>query len=175
MPPARNKYQRLDVWGRAQVVALSEEGYSSTEIAKRVRKPPCGGRLGDHPKPESVRSIVQKARADPKYRGETKAGPGRNPELSVEEQQKLVDLVFEHRGSSVVTVRFCTQSLPCLRRVTRWTVSRALHKAGLAWLRRRCKKWIPDKGKIARLAYARWLLRQAIGLLEKQAFAFCPP
>ena len=73
-----NKYQRLDVWGRAQVVALAEEGYSSTEIAKRARKPPCGGRLGDHPKPESVRSIVQKARADPKYRGETKAGPGRN-------------------------------------------------------------------------------------------------
>ena len=48
MPPARNKYQRLDVWGRAQVVALAEEGYSSTEIAQRARKPPCGGRLGDH-------------------------------------------------------------------------------------------------------------------------------
>ena len=48
MPPARNKYQRLDDWGRAQVVALAEEGYSSTEITQRACKPPCGGRLGDH-------------------------------------------------------------------------------------------------------------------------------
>ena len=48
LPPARNKYYRLGVWGRAQGVALVEEGYASTEIGQRARKPPCGGRLGDH-------------------------------------------------------------------------------------------------------------------------------
>ena len=105
------KYQRLDAWGRGQAVALAEEGDSSHEIAQRVRKPPTGRRLGSHPDPRSVRHLVLKAREDPKYRGQSPPGPGRRPRLTDRQQPKLVELVFKHRGGSVVTSTFCQNQL----------------------------------------------------------------
>ena len=69
MPAAVDKYRRLDAWGRGQAVALAEEGYSSREIAQRVRKAPRGRRLGPHPDARSVRHLVRKAR-----QGEEPAG-----------------------------------------------------------------------------------------------------
>ena len=163
------KYQRLDAWGRGQAVALAEEGYSSHEIAQRVRKPPTGRRLGSHPDPRSVRHLVLKAREDPKYRGQNPPGLGRKPRLTDRQQSKLVELVFKHRGGSVVTSTFCQKQLSFLRKVSRWTVTRALHQAGLAWLRRRQKKWVPPLARAGRIAYARWLLRQDQATLAKQA------
>ena len=100
MPAAVDKYRRLDAWGRGQAVAFAEEGYSSSEIAQRVREAPMGGRLGPHPDARSVRHLVRKARQDPSYRGESRPGPGRKPQLTEKEQQKLCELVFEHRGGS---------------------------------------------------------------------------
>jgi len=169
MPAAVDKYRRLDAWGRGQAVALAEEGYSSREIAQRVRKAPRGRRLGPHPDARSVRHLVRKARQDPSYRGESRLGPGRKPQLTEKEQQKLCELVFEHRGGAVVTTAFCQRHLPFLRGVSRWTVARALHKAGLAWLRRRQKKSVTPAARPSRIAYARWLRRQADATLAKQA------
>ena len=170
MPASVDKYRRLDAWGRGQAVALAEEGYSSSEIAQRVREAPMGGRLGPHPDARSVRHLVRKARQDPSYRGESRPGPGRKPQLTEKEQQKLCELVFEHRGGgAVVNTTFCQRHLPFLRRVSRWTVARALHKAGLPWMRRRQKKWVTPAARPSRIAYARWLLRQADATLAKQA------
>ena len=112
MPAAVDKYRRLDAWGRGQAVALAEEGYSSREIAQRVRKAPRGRRLGPHPDARSVRHLVRKARQDPSYRGESRPGPGRKPQLTEKEQQKLCELVFEHQGRAVVTTSFCQRHLP---------------------------------------------------------------
>jgi hypothetical protein len=61
----------------------------------------------------------------------------------------LVRLVFEHRGKAVVTVKFCKRKLRFLRPLDRKLVERALHRAGLAWLRRRCKRFMPKEWKKA--------------------------
>ena len=65
------------------------------------------------------------------------------------QEKELVRLVFAHRGKAAVTVKFCKRKLRFLRSMGRKVVERALHRAGLAWLRRRRKRFIPKKWKKA--------------------------
>jgi hypothetical protein len=67
----------------------------------------------------------------------------------VKQEKQLVQLVFKHRGKSVVTVKYCKRQLRFLRPLDRKVVERALHRAGLAWLRRRRKRFMPKAWKKA--------------------------
>ena len=58
------KFSRLDVWGRAQIVAYAKTGLARTTIATKVRKPG-----GGQPTPRAVRAVIQKARNNRAWRG----------------------------------------------------------------------------------------------------------
>jgi len=77
--------------------------------------------------------------------------------LTVAEEQAAVKLVFDERGSAKVTVPYCRKRLPFLRRVSEQTVRNVLHRAGLAWLRRRRKSAVPPAWKAKRIQYCKWL------------------
>ena len=51
------KFSRLDVWGRAQIVAYAKTGMAPATIATKVRKPG-----GGQPTPRAVRAVIQRAR-----------------------------------------------------------------------------------------------------------------
>ena len=69
-------------------------------------------------------------------------------------------LVLKERASHVATTTFCRKKLQALRKVSKQTVCRALHEAGLAWLRRRAKRVVPKPARKARVEYAKALLRR---------------
>ena len=122
---------RLDAWARGQIVAYAKAGMAPVKIARKVRK--ADGTL---PKVRSVQKTICKAKADPSWRGQNSAAGGRPPILSSMEKKELTRLVFRKRGKAIVTVSYCKQALPNLRRVSDFTVRSALHEAGLKWLRR---------------------------------------
>ena len=61
------------------------------------------------PTPRAVRDTIAKARADPEWRGQNKAGPGRNKSINPELQEKMRRLVFRMRGHPLVTIKFMKQ------------------------------------------------------------------
>ena len=94
---------------------------------------------GSAPCRRAVNKVIERKALDPAWRGEDSQAGGRRQELTRREQQALSRLVFRARAKAVVTIKYCQKCMPQLRRVSRWTISRALHRAGLAWLRRRVK------------------------------------
>ena len=71
------KFSRLDVWGRAQIVAYAKTGLARTTIATKVRKPG-----GGQPTPRAVRAVIQKARKNRTWRGARVHAGGRTPVLA---------------------------------------------------------------------------------------------
>ena len=84
--------------------------------------------------------------------------------------KKIVRLVFKYRGKSVVTARFLRKMVPAARAVSMRTLRRRLGEAGLAWLRRRRKTVVPEEYKIARVAFADWVLARTAATLERWAY-----
>ena len=82
----------------------------------------------------------------------------------------MVKLVFKHRANAIVTVSFCQKALPALRKYSRHVLARGLHDAGLAWLRRRKKRFVPAPVREQRCGYARWVLKQKASALSKWAY-----
>ena len=158
-------FSRLDAFARGQIVALAGEGMKGPEIRKKVKK-----KDQRFPSTRAIRATIAKARKHPEWRGENRAGPGRNKVICDKMQARIVKLVFKERGSRLVTVKFLKRQIVPLRRIPRWTVSRALHDAGLQWLRRRRKRLLTEAHCLARMAYARWILRQCLVFLH--AFAY---
>ena len=100
----KSKFARLDVWAHAQIVILAKEGVKPQSIRRKVRKTD-----GTMPTPRAVRDTIAKARADPEWRGQNKAGPGRNKSINPELQEKMRRLVFRMRGRTLVTIKFMKQ------------------------------------------------------------------
>ena len=134
-------------------MALRKVGTSIKEIRKLVRK-----KDGKKPSKRAIMRVLEKAQEDPEWRGDDSAAGGRPGSLSTETKKELVDLVVKERGSHVVTRKFCQKRIPALRKVSKDTVGRALHEAGLAWLRRRAKRAVPKTARVARVKYAKALL-----------------
>ena len=149
------KFSRLDVWGRAQIVAYAKTGMAPATIATKVRKPG-----GGQPTPRAVRAVIQKARKNRTWRGARVHEGGRTRAMSQEDEEELYKIVVGQRGSARVTIAYCQKVCKQLRQYNRWVLGRALHRAGLRWLRRRVKSWVPPSKRQARRRYASWLLRQ---------------
>ena len=62
--------------------------------------------------------------------------------MTAAERTPLTQLVVKERGYNLVTIKYCQQRSPSLRRVSRWAMARALRSAGFQWLRRRLKRWV---------------------------------
>jgi len=136
----KGTYARLDPFTRGQVVGLRNAGVPVAHIPGRVAK-----RDGSNPSLRAVTAVLAKAAGDPAWHGEDSAAGGRPPKLSAKVKKSLVSLVWKERGGHVVTIAFCKKRLAQLRDVVDNTVRNALHDAGLAWLRRRLKRFAPRR------------------------------
>ena len=158
-----SKYARLDAFSRGQIVAYDDAGWSVKQITLRVRKP-----SGRRAIVRGVRATIAKAAAEPDWRGARVGGSGGRPrDMTAVEEKEIAKLVRKHRGSAKVTISFCKKKQKSLRRYSRHVLSRSLHRAGLAWLRRRRKSWVPNPDRVSRRRYARWLLRQRRTLFKR--------
>ena len=157
---------RLDVWAQAQIVAYAKAGLRPNAIAGKVTK--TDGKI---PRLRSVQKTIAKAKKYPHWRGGGRGGgPGRPSMIGEAERRQLMELVLQERGSALVTIRYCQQRIPTLRKVSRWAVARALRAAGYHWLRRRRKRWVAPAHVAPRLRFARWALRQPAPVLRTFAF-----
>jgi hypothetical protein len=159
----KGRYDRLDDFTRGQVVGLATAGWKPTAIAKTVRKP-----NGRKVTKQSVSRTIHKFK---RLGGvNASASRGRPRALTPNQKKALTKLVFKERGQAVVSISYCQRKIPALRKVSRWTVARALQDAGLAWLRRRAKRWVAPVYRGPRLSYARWLKKQPRAEFRKFAF-----
>ena len=123
----KKTFARLDAFARGQIVALAGQGMKAPTIRMKVRK-----KDGKRPTPRAVRDTIDKARANPEWRGENQdGGPGRNKLINDKVQKRIVKLVFKNRGSAIVTIKYIKKHIRSIRKIPRWTVARALHAAGL--------------------------------------------
>ena len=120
----KSSFAWLDAFARGQIIALANKGYKPRDIGASVVK-----KDKTRPTLRAVRDAVAKWRANPEWRGENKAGPGRPRIIDAVLQKRIVGLVFKERGSAVVTIKYMKKKLPKLRRIPRWTISRSLHCA----------------------------------------------
>ena len=93
----------------------------------------------------AVDGVLAKKRELPNWQGEDSSAGGRPRLLTPTQAQQLLQLVFAERGKPKVTVSYCRKKLPFLPAVHEDTVRRALLRAGLAYLRSRCKTAVPPE------------------------------
>ena len=127
-------------------------GAGPAQIVKKVRKPDKAPL-----KPRNVRKIVQKFKENPDWDGSREEGTGPTPILTDSDKKKIMKIVIKHRGKEVVTIGLIKKMLRHLRDVSDRTISRALHEAGLAWLRRRRERALTKKHRLPRIAFSEWL------------------
>ena len=152
---------QFSVFARGEIVGMARVGTPPSTIVKLVRK--------TNKKRATVRAVQQtiaKRKADAEWEGERKPGSGRPPVLFKKLANKIVKLVFKMRGKEVVTRAYCKNQIPELRKIGKNILSRALHAAGLAWLRRNRNRKVPVAALGPRRCYARWVLRQSVKVLK---------
>ena len=119
----------------------------------------------------AIDRVIAKAKANPDWRGvQRDRGGGRPRQLSDAQLKQLVDLVFKERGKARVTISYCKKELKFLRPLHNTTVARNLQHAGLKWLTRRAKAWVPTLHKQARLEFAATVLRKHAATLARYAY-----
>ena len=157
-------FARLPAFMRGKVVGMAEAGMRGAVIANKVsrkmvstlRLRPCASSLRVRPRTRSGRACSQ---------------------------EDLGDLVpSQHRSerawydwySSIVARSASLQSsvantfLSC-GRTSRFVVADELKAAGLAWLRRRRKVWIPEEKREARMAYGKSMMERRARTLKSFA------
>lgn len=158
-------FARLSAFMRGKVVGMAEAGMRGAVIANKVFK-----KDGKHPTVAAVRKLIARAAADTKWQGVQPGGPGRPRTFTASQRTRLVRLVFKYRGQKCVTTKFCRQHLPFLREASRFVVADELKAAGLAWLRRRRKVWIPEEKREARMAYGKSMMKRRARTLKSFAY-----
>ena len=159
------KYARLDAFAIGQITAYAKAGEDPCSIAKKVSKP-----KGGKPTVHAVRAIIRKSRKQRSWRGTRVHVGGRVRDMNKADEDALCQIVVQNRGTKVVTINYCQKVCKSLRKFSRWVLARALHRAGLKWLRRRVKSFVPADKRGARLVYANWLLRQDEGVFRKFSY-----
>ena len=156
---------RLDAFTRGVIWGMHLGKLKREEMQKHLAK-----KDGTRPTLGCIDKVIGHKTADPDWRGEESRAGGRPHALSDKEKKLLVNLVFKHRGQAIVTVNYCRRKLKFLKKVGLSCVECALHEAGLAWLGRRQKSWVPRLHKEARLAYCRWLKARHQQTLDRLAY-----
>ena len=161
----RKTRARLDALTRGMIWGMHLAKMPRDDIQKHVAK-----KDGTVPTLDGIDKIIAHKRENPEWMGEESRAGGRPSGLTEEEKKELVKLVFRERGKAVVTVPYCRKKLRFLKKVSVWCCRRALHDAGLKWLGRRCKSWVPPAHKAARLLYCAWLRLRQQKTLDRQAY-----
>ena len=158
-------FARLDAFARGAIWGMHCAGSARDEIVDTVTK-----KDGSAPSLKAVDETIAHKTEDPEWRGEDSAAGGRPQELSAGDKKDLVRLVFRERAKAVVTIKYCQKRLPRLRGVSRCTILRALHNAGMKWLRRRVKQVVTKKHKQPRIDYCDWILSCSNRTLARFAY-----
>ena len=161
-------HARLTPFARGAIAALAlVAGWSATDIAEVVVK-------SDGSVP-TIRAIIQatqlaEAGGGLKWDGLVSGSTGRPRETSDALDKAILKMVFKYRGRAVVTTKFIQNSLKEARGVSARTVRRRLGEAGLKWLRRRRKTFVPIQHHASRLEWAAWVLRRTTSTLKRWAY-----
>lgn len=161
-------HARLSPFVRGAIVALSLlAGWSAQDIARDVSKSD-----GNAPTQQAVSQTVQLAQAKGglKWDGEVSGSTGRPRETSDALDNAILKLVIKHRGRTVVTAKYVQKILKEARKVSSRTVQRRLGEAGLKWLRRRRKTFVPIQHYESRLEWASWVLGRTARTLTRWAY-----
>ena len=138
---------QLNACIRNRIIGMALAGAAPSTKASTIRKP------DRQPlKVDAVRKTIRKFKANPTWNGDRKQGTGPTHLLSIAQKTAIARIVFKHRGSKVVTINLIKRLIVAVRHVSRQTISRALHEAGLAWLRRRRKHCAPAQHVNPRIA-----------------------
>ena len=129
------RQSQLDDCTRNRIIGMFMAGAASSKIMKTIRKPDHGAL-----KRSNVNKVIRKFKKNPDWRGDRKKGTGPVRLIPTKTRERIVQLVIAKRGSHVVTISFIKKRFVKLRDVSDPTISRALHEAGLAYLRRRQEK-----------------------------------
>ena len=167
---------QVDAFTAGGIIALRQEVYSQRQIADSgaVDKPDGGevtyGLVGQ---------IIRHWEADPYWRGERSEGSGRLRATTAAEDKAMVNEIVQKRGKEKMTSTVVQRRVA--RKVSRRTVRRRLREAGLRWLRRRRKTWVPERSREQRLAWKdrvkassdkflkRWVYTDGIGFYKDRS------
>ena len=105
-----------------------------------------------------------------KWGGELQGSNGAPRKTSDALDKAILKLVFKFRGRTVVTTRYIQNALKEARKVSKRSIQRRLNEAGLKWLRRRRKTFVPVQHYESRLEWARWVLRRSAVTLKRWAY-----
>ena len=157
-------FARFSKFQRGKICGKAEEGASRSKIRKA-----CLKKDGKRANIRAIDAIIAHGQ-DPEYEGEDSRAGGRPRELAESEEQKLKKLIHDEVGLARVTIAYCKKRLPFLRRLSKEGVRLALHRLGLAWRLRRAKTAIGKKYIPERIAYCKWVARQAQADLNRWAY-----
>jgi hypothetical protein len=125
---------------------------------------------GSAPSLRAIDAVIARKKAEDDWKGEKEDVGGRPAALSAPQKKQVVKLVFKERGSRRLTVPFCMKRLRFLRKFCQSTVFRALADAGLSFLTRRQKAFVPRLHKVLRLAYCESIMRKHQKTLQRYAY-----
>ena len=164
-PRAKASSARLDPFTRGVIWGMHLAGACREDIKKHAVK-----KDGSTPQMNAIDKVISRKTAYPEWMGQDSSAGGRPQALSEKQKKMLVNLVFKARGKAMVTVTYCRKQLPFLKKVSTRCCQRALGEAGLAWLGRRCKSWVPPTHKISRLNYVAWIKGRQQRTLDRFAY-----
>eukprot|EP00973_Karenia_brevis_P091447 12407481-Karenia_brevis.AAC.1 len=156
---------RLDTWTRGVIWGMHLAGMKREDMLSHVRKKD-GCELTLH----TLDAVIKTKTDNPAWKGEDSSAGGRPRVLTEAQETQVVKLVFRKRGKAKVTIPYCKKVFKWLRQVDDTTVASVLHRAGLKWLTRRRKTWIPDEHKESRLEYCKAVLRKHRTTLDRYAY-----
>ena len=165
MPQGRStSYARLTPFLRGVIYGMFLSGMTIPEIRDEIIKGD-----GECPSYNAVGNLIKQctAKGGLLWNGgaDVKHAGGRPRTTTSSLDRKVIKLVFKHRGSAKVTVKFVRKVLVQARSVSARTLERRLRDAGLKWLQRRRKTLVPALHKELRVSFARWVLRRTVATL----------
>ena len=166
----KNKLKRaqLGEFEAGQVKAHLWHGLGPSKIAEIVRKP---GRKKLFYSPTAIANCIKKLEEDPQWSGTRKTGSGPPRKTSEEQDEQLLELVFEKRGKRKVTVNFLRTCVPWAKGLGNTALEERLHDAGLAFLRRRDKTLVLKVDRAPRIKYCKWVVKQRQDFLDQWCYA----
>ena len=166
--PGAVTFARLTPYLRGIIYGLRMADYGVQDIIKEVEKAD-----GAPPSRSAVlRSLALSDRMGGlAWDGVVPSAGGRPKKTSDALDKAMLRLVFKHRGQAKVTCEFVQKKLRAARTVNKRTLQRRLVSAGLLWLARRRKSFVPSMYKASRISFSQWVVRRKAATLLRWAYS----
>ena len=155
----------LSPFALGYILGRFDAGDGPASICEDVRKSD-----GEAPTERHIRRIIEEHAEIRSREGIRRAGSGRPPVLTKSQKRVIVNTVFKHRGSAVVTVVYLKKKFRFCRKLGDQTIRDALHEAGLQWFRRRRKIVLKREYRLERVRFAKWILAKRASSTGQYAY-----